>query len=218
LKNDTEIFTTFEGDNTVLMQLVAKNRMSEFRKNFSEMDALDKVNYVWNQTKIYFTEKNPLITRDISESHLLDKNFHLNAFYYREHEIIVSASKRIKKLTDSGLNIYDAFNIVQHQMLDIANAYLDRVVLEQFLLKIDTISDANSKLILQKLAQLFALHTIEEHKGWYLENNYLETVKTKAIRKMVNQLCWDIRPNAVGLVDAFAIPESCLSAPIAKKK
>src|SRR5690606_30037543 len=26
LKNDTEIYTTFEGDNTVLMQLVAKNR------------------------------------------------------------------------------------------------------------------------------------------------------------------------------------------------
>jgi acyl-CoA oxidase len=28
LKNDTEIYTTFEGDNTVLMQLVAKNRLS----------------------------------------------------------------------------------------------------------------------------------------------------------------------------------------------
>ena len=42
----------------------------------------------------------------------------------------------------------------------------------------------------------------------------MEGIKTKAIRKMVNQLCWEIRPNAVALVDAFAIPESCLSAPI----
>jgi hypothetical protein len=27
----------------------------------------------------------------------------------------------------------------------------------------------------------------------------MEAVKTKAIRKMVNQLCWEIRPDAVSL-------------------
>ncbi|MDZ7647087.1 MAG: acyl-CoA dehydrogenase [Cytophagales bacterium] len=31
----------------------------------------------------------------------------------------------------------------------------------------------------------------------------------------MNQLCCDIRQNAVPLTDAFAIPEQCLSAPIA---
>lgn len=217
LKNDTEVYSTFEGDNTVLMQLVAKNRLSVFRKAFSEMDSMGKVNYVWNQTKIILSEKNPFITRDISESHLLDREFHLNAFYYREHEIVTSAARRIKKLINSGLNAYDAFNVAQHQMVDVAKAYLDRVVLEQFLTKIDEIEDKNSKAMLEKLAQLFALHKMEENKAWYLENNYLETVKTKAIRKMVNQLCWEIRPNAVALVDAFGIPESCLAAPIAEK-
>jgi len=34
---------------------------------------------------------------------------------------------------------------------------------------------------------------------------------------MVNQLCWEIRPDAVALVDAFGIPESCLGAVIAEK-
>ena len=32
LKADTDIYTTFEGDNTVLMQLVAKNLLSEFKE------------------------------------------------------------------------------------------------------------------------------------------------------------------------------------------
>lgn len=217
LKNDTEVYTTFEGDNTVLMQLVAKNRLSVFRRQVSEMDSMDKVSYVWNQTKVFFSEKNPFTTRDTSDIHLLDKEFHLNAFYYREHEITTSAAKRIKKLIDSGLDAYDAFNVTQHQMIDVAKAYLDRVVLEQFLKKIETLEDSSSKLMLEKLAQLFALYKLEENRAWYLENNYLETVKTKAIRKMVNQLCWEIRPDAVALVDAFAIPESCLAAPIAKK-
>jgi acyl-CoA oxidase len=40
-------------------------------------------------------------------------------------------------------------------------------------------------------------------------------VKTKAIRKVLNQLCWDIRQDAVPLVDAFQIPDACLAAPIA---
>lgn len=217
LKNDTEVYTTFEGDNTVLMQLVAKNRLSVFRRQVSEMDSMDKVSYVWNQTKVFFSEKNPFTTRDTSDSHLLDKEFHLKAFYYREHEITTSAAKRIKKLIDSGLDAYDAFNVTQHQMIDVAKAYLDRVVLERFLTKIETLEDSSSKDVLSKLAQLFALHKMEENKAWYLENHYFETSKSKAIRKMVNQLCWEIRPDAVALVDAFAIPESCLAAPIAKK-
>lgn len=217
LKNDTEVYTTFEGDNTVLMQLVAKNRLSVFRRKVSEMDSMDKVSYVWNQTKVFFSEKNPFTTRDTSESHLLDAEFHLKAFYYREHEITTSAAKRIKKLIDSGLDAYDAFNVAQHQMIDVAKAYLDRVILEQFLTKIDSLEVSSSKAILVKLAQLFALHKMEENKAWYLENHYFETGKSKAIRKMVNQLCWEIRPDAVALVDAFAIPESCLAAPIAKK-
>lgn len=43
----------------------------------------------------------------------------------------------------------------------------------------------------------------------------MEGAKTKAIRKVVNQLCWEIRQDAVPLTDAFAIPDKLLAAPIA---
>lgn len=215
LKNDTEIYTTFEGDNTVLMQLVAKNRLSEFRKAYGTMDAMGIINYVYENTKTVIAEKNPIVTRKTDEAHLLDSAFHLSAFEYREKTILASAAKRIKKLIDSGLEPYDAFNVVQHQMIDVAQAYLDRIVLEQFIMAIQDFEDLKSKNIVTKLAQLYALSIIEKNKGWYLEDGYLEAVKTKAIRKMVNQLCWELRPEAVSLVKAFAIPDSCLAAPIA---
>jgi len=215
LKNDTEIYTTFEGDNTVLMQLVAKNRLSEFRKSFGEMGSLGIINYVYENAKSALSEKNPIVTRKTDEEHLLDSAFHLQAFQHREKTILAAAAKRIKKLIDSGLEAYDAFNVVQHQMIDLAEAYLERVVLEQFQVAIEVVQDEKSKAILTKLNQLHALSQIEKNKSWYLEDGYMEAVKTKAIRKMVNQLCWDIRPDAVALVNAFAIPDSCLSAPIA---
>jgi acyl-CoA oxidase len=215
LKNDTEIYTTFEGDNTVLMQLVAKNRLSEFRKSFGKMDALGMINYVYENAKTAFAEKNPIITRKTDESHLIDEEFHLQAFHYREKTTLASAAKRLKKLIDSGLDPYDAYNVAQHQMIDVAQAYLERIVLEQFQQAIQTIEDENCKQVMMRLYQLYALAEIEKNKGWYLEDGYMESVKTKAIRKMVNQLCWEIRPDAVSLVKAFDIPDSCLAAPIA---
>jgi acyl-CoA oxidase len=215
LKNDTEIYTTFEGDNTVLMQLVAKNRLSEFRKAFGEMGSMGIINYVYENAKVAITEKNPIATRRTDNEHLLDDQFHLQAFIHREKTILASAAQRIKKLVDNGLEPYDAFNVVQHQMIDVAQAYLERVVLEQFQAAIKTVQDEKSKEILTKLNQLYALSQLEKNKGWYLEDGYMEAVKTKAIRKMVNQLCWDIRPDAIALVNAFDIPESCLAAPIA---
>lgn len=217
LKNDTEIYTTFEGDNTVLMQLVAKNRLSEFRKSFGEMGAAGIINYVYENAKTALAEKNPIATRRTDEEHLLDQEFHLQAFVHREKTILASAAKRIKKLIENGLEAYDAFNVVQHQMIDVAQAYLERIILEQFQEALRTIEDENSKQILIKLYQLFALSQLEKNKGWYLEDGYMEAAKTKAIRKIVNQLCWDIRPDAVALVNAFDIPESCLSAPIARQ-
>ncbi|WP_456312589.1 acyl-CoA dehydrogenase family protein [Pseudomonas shirazensis] len=214
-KNDTEIYTTFEGDNTVLMQLVAKNRLAEFRKAFGEMGSLGIINYVYENAKVAISEKNPIATRRTDDEHLLDSEFHLQAFIHREKTILASAARRIKKLVDGGLEPYDAFNVVQHQMIDVAQAYLERIVLEQFQEAIKTVEDEKSKEILTKLYQLYALSQIEKNKAWYLEDGYMEAVKTKAVRKIVNQLCWDIRPDAVALVNAFDIPESCLAAPIA---
>lgn len=215
LKNDTEIYTTFEGDNTVLMQLVAKSRLAEFRKSFENMDSMGMLNYVYEQTRTVIMQKNPMATRKTDEAHLLDDTFHKNAFEYREKVILASAAKRLKKLIDGGLDSYDAFNVAQHQMLDVAQAYLDRQMLEQFQLAVSAMEDEGVKAILTKLKQLFALSQIEENKGWYLEEGYMEAVKTKAIRKLVNQLCWEIRTDAVPLVESFDIPDSCLAAPIA---
>lgn len=214
LKNDSEIFTTFEGDNTVLMQLVAKSRLTEFKQEFSNMDLFGIFNYVTEQAKTSITERNPLIIRKTDDEHLLDFEFHLNAFKYRERNILTSAAKRLKKHIDNGMDSFDAFNVCQNHLVQVSYAYVERVILEQFIGQIQRTEDQGCQAILKKLCQLFALSQMDNHKGWYLENGYMEGIKTKAIRKMVDQLCWEIRQDAVPLVDAFKIPDSCLAAPI----
>lgn len=214
LKNDTDIYTTFEGDNTVLMQLVAKSRLTEFKQEFSNMDFFGILNYVGSQAKTSFSEMNPLTIRNTDEDHLLDPDFQLSAFRYRERDILTSSAKRLKKHLDSGMDSFDAFNQTQYHLVNVAHAYVERIILEQFILQVERTKDKDCKAVLKKLCDLFALTQIEKNKGWYLEHDYMEGVKTKAIRKLINRLCWEIRQEAVPLVDAFNIPESCLGAPI----
>lgn len=215
LKNDSDIYTTFEGDNTVLMQLVAKSRLTEFKQEFSNMDLFGIFNYVADQAKTSLTERNPLIIRNTDEDHLLDHEFHLNAFRYRERNILTSAARRLKRHLDGGMDSFDAFNVCQNHLVQVGFAYIERIILEQFIAQIGRTQDEACKAILKKLCQLYALEQMDLYKGWYLESGYMEGVKTKALRKSLDQLCWEIRQDAVPLVNAFRIPDALLSAPIA---
>ena len=49
LKADTDVFTTFEGDNTVLMMLVARGLLTDYRDQFGELNPRALVMYVAEQ-------------------------------------------------------------------------------------------------------------------------------------------------------------------------
>ena len=202
----------------MLMQLVAKSRLTEFKQEFSNMNVMRILNYVADQAKTSLTELNPFIVRNTDEEHLLDPEFHLSAFRFRERDILTSAAKRLKRHLDSGMDSFDAFNVCQHHLVEVGFAHVERVILEQFQLAVARTTDEGCKTALNKLCVLFALNQLEKNKGWYLENGYMEGVKTKVIRKHLNQLCWEVRQDAVPLTDAFKIPEACLAAPIARRK
>ncbi|MFQ5399989.1 MAG: acyl-CoA dehydrogenase [Anaerolineae bacterium] len=215
LKADTEVFTTFEGDNTVLMQLVAKGCLSEFRQQFHDMNLFTLVSYIGRRASLALADLNPVIRRQTDEAHLRDSNFHLDAFRHREQELLISVAGRLKKRIDRGMDAYDAFIECQTHLMAVAHAFVERVVLEQFIVGINAVEDNELKPVLKRLCDLFALSTIEKNKGWYLEHGYMEGAKTKAVRRQVDRLCAELRPDALGLVDAFAIPDQCLAAPIA---
>ncbi len=215
LKADTDVFTTFEGDNTVLMQLVAKACLSEFKQQFHDINLFGLAKYITQQGARAVTELNPIITRVTDEAHLRDSEFQLSAFRYREQDLVISAAKRLKKRLDGGMDSYEAFIQCQDHLVNLAQAHIERVILEQFVAGVERCGEPLLAAVLKKLCDLFALWHIEKHKGWYLEHGYLEGVKTKAIRRQVNQLCYEISREAVALVNAFGIPDQCLAAPIA---
>ncbi len=214
LKADTEIFTTFEGDNTVLMQLVAKSRLVEFKQEFNDINFIGLIKYIAKQAATSITEMNPIITRKTSVEHLADSEFHLAAFTYREQHLLTRAGQRLKYRIDAGMNSFQAFNECQNHLINLAHAYIERVILEQFIIKVNSIESPKLKDTLNRLCQLYALNLLNKYKGWYLENGYLEGVKSKAIRKQLTALCKEVRVDSYDLVNAFSIPDKLLAAPI----
>lgn len=214
LKADTDIFTTFEGDNTVLSQLVAKGLLSRFKKAFNEEGNLALLRYLSNRVTTAMTEQNPFAVRNTSRAHLLSEEFHLSAFEFRENRLTASLGQRLRGYIKSGQSSYEAALRCQPHMIALAEAYVERIILQSFQKALRKPLPEVSKSALRTLYQLFALHTIEAHKGWYLESDYMLGVKTKAIRREVDQLCAESRNWAGILVDAFAIPKSLLGAQI----
>ncbi len=214
LKADTEIFTTFEGDNTVLMQLVAKGLLSNFKAEFHNEGYRAVLRFLVEQVSSKLNEFNPFFTRNVETEHLCDFEFHLEAFRFRERQIVISIANRMRALIKRQMKAYDAFLRCQTQMLILAQAYTERLVLEQFVLAVKNCEDEACQKSLTKLCQLFALSTLDNNRAWFLEAEYMQAVKTKAIRKMVAKLSQEVRQEAAFLVDAFAIPASCLDAEI----
>ncbi|MDX1665661.1 MAG: acyl-CoA dehydrogenase, partial [Saprospiraceae bacterium] len=215
LMADTDIFTTFEGDNTVLMQLVAKSLLTKFKNEFSEEGVLGILRFIGSNISTSITERNPIIIRNTDRDHLLDPDFHLKAFEYRERSLLVSVSQRMRNMIKNGTSAYAAYLQCQTHLLALAEAYIEKMVLQHFQTVVEEGSD-HLKPALTKLYRLFALHTMERHKGWYLEKGYMEGRKTKAIRRLVDEFCTELREEALALVKAFDIPDELLGAPIAR--
>lgn len=217
LKNDTDVFATFEGDNAVLLQLVARSRLTAFQRQFSDARVFSVFKYIARQASTALTELNPITTRQTDAAHLRDPEFHLAALRYREESLVSSLARRLKGRIDRGMDAFDAFNECQDHVLSLGKAYADRVTLEPFVAGIQACEDPSLAAALKTLCDLFALHTIEQDMGWFMENGYIEPAKARAIRAEVNTLCQEVRDQAVHYVNAFNIPERCVSSPIAPR-
>ncbi len=214
IKGDTDIFTTFEGDNTVLMQLVAKGVLTEFKESFHDDGSLAVVKFLLRKANYKVSEYNFVNKRNTDYKHISSLEFIQEAIDYRYEKSLIKLSERMRKYLARKMDPYQAFLKTQLHMVDVADAYMDKIVITSFAKRVNNAS-AELKPIVQRLCTLYGLDIIQENKGWYLENDYMEGAKTKAIRKVRSKVLQDLRPDVRGLVDAFGIPEELIAAPIA---
>ena len=228
LKADTDVFTTFEGDNTVLLQLVAKGLLTGYRDAFGSLEGWGKVGFIADmvrETVLERTAARGLIARLVDavgrddEVPMLERGWQLKMFEFREKHALEGAIRRLRKnSTTEGMAPFDMFNDVQDHVLKTAQTHIERVVLEAFVDGVDRTTDPAAQALLDKLCDLYALAAIEDDKAWFLEHGQLTPSRAKLLTSTVNQLHRELRPHMTTLVDAFAIPAEWKKAQILEEE
>jgi acyl-CoA oxidase len=217
LKSDSDVFTTFEGDNTVLMQLLVKGLLSDYKEQFEDLDLLDIVRYGLGRASDTLLESVPFVNRgmDRDEETLRDRDTYLKSFRWREDHVTGNLARRFKKRIDDGADPLDALIDCQDHVVRLGQVHIERLVLEQFAEDVDSCGDEDLRAVLDLLWQLYAVERTWVDRGWFLEHGHFSAATSKALGALLNTLCQQLRPHALTLVDAFEIPDALLAAPIA---
>jgi len=216
LKGDVDIFTTFEGDNHVLLQLAAKGILSDFKSEFNSDGFSAVLKLLTSRLNDKLSTINPVYTNNTDAEHLYSDKFHKHAFDYRTRRLTYTLAMRIRGYIKKGVPSYQAFLKVQTHLLALGKAYSVELAYATFSDFAEGITDEKYKLLFQKLGTLYALHELRKDASWYLEQGYIGAAKSKALRQRVERLSTELRPHIGVLVDGFGIPEHCMRAPIAE--
>ncbi len=234
LMTDADVFTTFEGANLVLLQLVAKGLLTGYREEFGDMKAWTLVRFLAARAGERLAELDPIGPRRTDAGHLRDPEFHRASFERRAERLTATAAARLKARLDDGADSFSALNEVQDHLVTLALAEVDRAVVADFAAAVGGAHRSSGGAgaggqeaedgagrpaaaeggVLRLLYALDALSRIEESRAWFLESGLMDPPKTRAVRREVNALCAGLRPHALGLVEAFGIPDAVLAAPI----
>nr|WP_036457059.1 acyl-CoA dehydrogenase [Mycobacterium sp. UM_WGJ] len=216
LRADVDVFTTFEGDNHVLTQLVAKQLLTTYADDIADMSPVGWVRFaaetvgdrVLKRTAAETIIQTIVDARQDSEEEgsLFNRGTQVHMFEDREEYLLTSVARRLRGKAQE-MSDFDAFNAVQDHLLHAATAHIDRVVLEAFVAGIDSCPDPDARELLELVCDLYALSVIEDDKAWFIEHRYLSTDRAKAVTRGINDRCRKLRPHAQTLIDGFGIPE-----------
>ncbi|MGV9870205.1 acyl-CoA dehydrogenase family protein [Rhodococcus koreensis] len=222
LKADTDVFTTFEGDNHVLTQLVAKELLTSYADEVRGMSPVEWMRFaattvsdvVKKRTAAQQIIQTILDTRQDNEEDgsLFNRGTQLTMFEDREQYLLSTAARRLQGAQKREENPFDAFNFVQDHVLHAAQAHIDRIVLEAFVAGIDECEDDEARDLLSDVCDLYALSVIEEDKAWFMEHRQLSVERSKAVQRGINERCRSLRPHAQTLIEGLGVPEALLGS------
>ena len=227
LRTDTDVFTTFEGDNTVLLQLVAKGLISGYADDFGNLDTLGTIRFVADQVLDSVAERTSLhalaerlrgAAAGGDDDAVLDSSWQIKLLDDREEHTLDSLVRRLRPARGKNVSAgraFEIFNNAQDHLLRAARSHLDGLVLDAFNRACEAQADPAARSMMRQVCDLYALSVVESDKGWFLEHGRISASRSKAVTAEVNRLCLGLRPHARALIDAFGIPESWISAPIA---
>ena len=217
LRADLDIYATFEGDNNVLLLLVAKRLLGDYAKAFKSPDFGTLAQYVAGQVGEMAVNRGGL--RGLAQTVIDFGSTARSVGFVKEEEhqhqlltdrVHTMVANLANKLKHSGpkdpVKQAELFNRYQNDLIKAASAHAELIMWEAFTSGIKTVDDEDSRKVLTWLRDLYGFTVLEENLAWYLINGRLSSHRAEAITDYIDgRLLPRLRPYAKDLVDAFLL-------------
>ncbi|VEH35868.1 acyl-CoA dehydrogenase [Cellulomonas fimi] len=226
LRADLDVYATFEGDNTVLLQLVGKRLLTDYAKGFKHLDAVKVARLVAERASDAARFRTPLhralqTISDVgdprrSAGQLRETETQRALLVDRVETMVAEIAQALRPAQKADPAAAAAiFNSQQHALVEAARAHAELVQWESFTAALARVEDPGTQQVLTWVRDLFGLTVIERHLAWYLVNGRLSAGRARTVTSYIDRLVARLRPHAQDLVDAFGFEQAHLRAPIA---
>jgi len=179
---------TAEGDNSVLMQKVAKEHL------------------VW-------LSKNPPTMIKAESTNLSDPTYLHSLLQKREIKLFTMLGKKMASAGKAGTYnswMFEESDLIQHA----AKSFGDRLVADRMALAVDQ-ADKDMKPILTLIHTLYLATIMEKNLSWFVINGILKASDINEMKEISANLCAELGPQSLAICESFGITDTMLSAPIA---
>jgi flavocytochrome c len=212
MANDYMWQITAEGDYVILALLTGKHLLKSIGKEMGGgklQGVLDYLN-VLSQTDFGLVNIRPHGAK--KEADYLNLSYLQSFFQYRAIERIYYASQDVDSLMKKGLKFDEAVNECSNEILKATQSHCFLIIFNTFINKVKQCPDQAMAKVLNRLCILFACCN-------FLDDNWGELIQGEEYRLLKNvvyQVMSEIRPDCIGLVDAFDFPDNVLKSTIGR--
>jgi acyl-CoA oxidase len=226
LRQDLDIYVTFEGDNNVLLQLVAKRLLTDYSAQFRKAGFGVMARYVAGRAADRAMHDVGLrrLAQNVADFgstarsvvDLRDEETQRELLTDRVEAMIAEIAGRLRDARKlSKAEAAAVFNRNQNELIEAARAHAELLQWEAFTRALHRTEHEGTRQVLTWLRDLFGLGLVERHLAWYLIHGRLSSQRAQAVTAYIDRLIERLRPYALDLVDAFGYEQAHLRAAIA---
>jgi len=200
---------TYEGDNNMLLGQTSNyllSKLDDLRKGFDIATPFKSVNFLKNLDRILSVG----CTTDIGTTKGL-----MQAYEWLVCYLLTESDIKVRSQLSSGKDEFTARNDSQvFYCRALSLAFIEKVVLDRFYQKVfQSNIPARIKDVSERMFRLYGLWSLEKHLATLFQGGFFKHGSHgKALREAILQLCVELKPDVVTLVDSFAPPDWVLQS------
>lgn len=203
---DFAVHTTWEGDNTILALQSGRSLIGSYKDAVKGVKLAAGVSYLNRREAL---KKSKAGDRDVKDFDVIKEAWAACSVVAVEKAALSfeDAMTNLKKTQDQ------AYEHTSQLRFLAAQVHTRGFLVTGFLETVEA-APAEIQKVLKPLALLYALWSMEENSGLFLQAEYFTSAQIDQIRALVSDYCLEVRNQCIGLTDAFNLTDFFINAPI----